>query len=256
MLRSRVIPVLLVLLAAFACAKPETSTLERVQATKLLKVGTDATYPPFESVDPSNRDVIGFDVDLVKKLGEQLGAKVELVVVPFDGIIAGLKTGKYDAIISAMTITPERAQQVLFTKPYSAAGQSIAVKSDDVVVADLASLRGKKIGVQLGTTGELEAKKVPEAEVVSFDAIGNAFRDLENGNVAAVIADTPTARIFQREHGTIKLVGEALTHEEYGIAVRLEDAPLKAALDRGIDGLRANGELGRLEVQWGFAEAK
>ncbi|MBK8229269.1 MAG: basic amino acid ABC transporter substrate-binding protein [Candidatus Eisenbacteria bacterium] len=247
---------LLFAFGASACSKSEQSTLDRVRSTKVLRVGTDATYPPFESIDPTTRDAVGFDIDLMRALARHTGAEAEFLIVPFDGIIAGLKTGKYDAIISAMTITPERAEQVLFTTPYSSAGQSIAVRADEAEVTDLAGLSGRKIGVQLGTTGEMEARKVAGAEVVSFDAIGNAFRDLENGNVAAVIADTPTARIFQREHRSIKLVGQALTHEEYGIAIRLEDASLKAALDRGIDALRTGGELGRLEIQWGFADAK
>lgn len=230
------------------------SALERVQSAKVLTVGTDATYPPFESVDPANGEVVGFDVDLIRALGQRLGATVQLTVVPFDGIIAGLRTSKYDAVISAMTITPERAAQVAFTKPYSAAGQSIAVRANETGLADLADLAGRKIGVQLGTTGEMEARKIPNATAVSFDAIGNAFRDLENGNVDAVIADTPTVRLFQREHGTIRIVGQPLTHEEYGIAVRLEDATLKAALDSGIDALRQSGELRALEQKWGFVE--
>lgn len=247
---------LMIAFGVSACSKSEQSTLDRVRSTKVLRVGTDATYPPFESVDPRTRGVVGFDIDLMRALARHAGAEAEFLVVPFDGIIAGLKTGKYDAIISAMSITPERGEQVLFTTPYSSAGQSIAVRADETEVTGLAGLTGRKIGVQLGTTGEMEARKVAGAEVVSFDAIGNAFRDLENGNVAAVIADTPTARIFQREHETIKLVGEPLSHEQYGIAVRLEDVSLKAALDRGIEALRAGGELGKLEIQWGFADAK
>lgn len=230
------------------------STLERIQTSKVLSVGTDASYPPFESVDPANGQVVGFDVDLMRVLGQRIGATVDLTIVPFDGIIAGLRTKKYDAVISAMTITPERATQVAFTKPYSAAGQSIAVRANDTEISDLAGLAGRKIGVQLGTTGEMEAKKIPNASATSFDAIGNAFRDLENGNVDAVIADTPTVRIFQRQHGTIRIVGQPLTHEEYGIAVRTEDATLKAALDAGIDAMRASGELRALEQKWGFVE--
>lgn len=242
------------LLLTTACETKERSTLERIQKEKVLRIGTDATYPPFESVDPKTGAIVGFDVDLMKALATHLGATPKFEVVPFDGIIAGLKGGQYDAVISAMTITPERAQQVNFSQPYSAAGQSIAVRSTESAIASLGDLTGEKIGVQLGTTGEVEAKKVTNGEVVSFDAIGNAFRDLENGNLTAVIADTPTARIFQREHGTIKLVGAPLTHEEYGIALRLEDAALLQALNAGLTQLRQSGELRRLEVQWGFAE--
>lgn len=241
-------------LLAIGCGAPKQSTLERIRSTKVLSIGTDATYPPFETVDPESGEVVGFDVEIMKRLAASLGATAKFQAVNFDGIIAGLKTWKYDAVISAMTITPERAAQVAFTHPYSAAGQSIAVRAAEMAVLGVPELTGKRIGVQLGTTGELEAKKVPQAEVRSFDAIGNAFRDLENGNVDAVIADTPTARIFQRQHGTIKLVGAPLTHEEYGIALRLEDADLKAALDAELMRLRDSGELHALEVQWGFAE--
>src|SRR5690606_15567991 len=167
-----------------------------------------ASYPPFESIDPATSQIVGFDVDLIRALAARLGAEVEFTVVPFDAIIAGLRAGKYDAVISAMTITPERAAQVSFSAPYSAAGQSISIRLADSTIAGIEDLEGKRIGVQLATTGEMEAKKVAGAKITSFDAIGNAVRDLENGNVDAVIADTPTLRILQRQHGTIRLVGE------------------------------------------------
>ena len=230
------------------------STLQRIADSKTLRVGTDASYPPFESVDPATGHIVGFDIDLIRALATRLGADVEFTVVPFDAIIAGLRTGKYDAVISAMTITEERAAQVSFTEPYSAAGQSISIRAADSTITGIEDLEGRRIGVQLATTGEIEAKKIPEAKITSFDVIGNAFRDLENGNVDAVIADTPTARIVQRQHGAIRLVGDPLTHEEYGIACRKEDLDLKSAFDQGIAALRESGELRALEQKWGFVE--
>ncbi len=235
-----------------SCTPDPRTTLERIQATKLLRVGTDATYPPFETIDPKSGQLVGFDIDLLRALGRSLGAETEFIVVPFDGIIAGLKGGKYDAIASALTITPERAAEVLFTAPYAAAGQSIAVRANDGSITDFEGLVRRKIGVQLGTTGELEAEKAIGAQVVSFDAIGNAFRDLENRNVDAVIADTPTARLFQREHGSIRIVGAPLTNEEYGIALRSSDATLKAAFDRELAAMQQSGELSKLLEKWGF----
>lgn len=247
---------LLALLVPFLGCSSETSesTLERVASSKSLRVGTDASYPPFESIDPSTGHIAGFDVDLIRTLAARLGAEVEFTVVPFDAIIAGLRADKYDAVISAMTITPERAVQVSFSEPYSAAGQSVSIRTADSTIVGVADLQGRRIGVQLATTGELEAKKIPGTTITSFDAIGNAFRDLENGNVDAVIADTPTARIFQRQHGSIRLIGAPLTHEEYGIACRKEDLELKGAFDEGIAALRESGELRALEQKWGFVE--
>jgi ABC-type amino acid transport substrate-binding protein len=243
----------LLLITGLACSPSSEPTLERIRRQGVLRVGTDATYPPFESVDPATGELTGFDVDLIRAVADELPARVEFIVVPFDGIVPGLKTGKYDLIISAMTITPERARQVQFTHPYTVAGQSIVVRSDDATVHGAAGLTGRRIGCQLGTTGEMEAKKIPQAAVVSFDAIGAAFRDLENGHLNAVIADTPTARIFIRDHGTLRLAGEPLTREEFGMAVRPRDADLADAINQALATLRANGRMRDIEERWGLA---
>jgi polar amino acid transport system substrate-binding protein len=249
-----VLALLLALLAILSCGRTQTqSTLDRIKATHLLRIGTDATYPPFESVDPGTGAVVGFDVDLVQALAAKLGARAEFTVVPFDGIIPGLRSGKYDLVVSAMTITPERAREVKFTEPYTVAGQTVAVRADEANIHGTADLEGHKIGCQLGTTGELEARKIAKAQVVSFDAIGSAFRDLENGNLDAVIADVPTARIFVRDHPTIKLAGEPLTREEFGMAARPQDGDLVEALNRELEALRGNGEMARIESKWGIS---
>jgi ABC-type amino acid transport substrate-binding protein len=237
---------------SLSCSRQPGSTLERVRHSGILRVGTDATYPPFESVDPASGRLAGFDVDLVRALAGKMGAKAEFVIVPFDGIIPGLKSGKYDLVVSAMTITPERAHQVLFTAPYTVAGQSVVVRTAESTIEGPDGLPGRRIGCQLATTGEMEAKKVPQAKVVSFDAIGSAFRDLENKNLDAVIADTPTARIFIRDHPTLKLAGEPLTREEFGMAARLEDRSLVEAINHAMAALAADGEKEALEQHWGL----
>ncbi len=143
-------------------------TLDDVKAKGTLAVGTDATYPPFEFTDDKTREIIGFDIDLIGALSERLGVRPEFTVVPFDAIISGLNSGKYDCLISAMTITPERGEAVLFTDPYFDAGQAIAVPENNEDIKSFDDLTGKRIGAQLGTTGELLAKKIPGAEVSSL----------------------------------------------------------------------------------------
>jgi ABC-type amino acid transport substrate-binding protein len=234
-----------------ACSKGNEGTLDRIRRTRVLTVGTDATYPPFDSVDPSTGAVVGYDMDVVRALARALGAEATFQVVPFDGIIAGLKTGKYEMVASAMTITPERAQQVTFTRSYALAGQAVAVRSDETRIAGASDLAGLRIGCQLGTTGEMEAKKIPGAKVVSFDAIGAAFRDLENRNLDAVIADIPTASIFAHDHPTIRLAGQPITREEFGFAVRLADADLAKALNDALESLRASGDMQKIADAWG-----
>jgi ABC-type amino acid transport substrate-binding protein len=251
--RSWILPALLSLVTLLAahCAGTPEDTLTRIRRTKILSVGTDATYPPFDSIDPASGAVVGYDMDVTRALARALGAETRFEVVPFDGIIAGLKTGKYDLVASAMTITAERAAQVRFTKPYALAGQAVAVRAEETRISGPADLGGKRLGCQLGTTGEIEAKKIPGAEVVSFDAIGAGFRDLENGNLDAVIADEPTARIFARDHATIRLAGRPITREEFGLAVRTSDASLAAALNAALDSLRAAGALPKIADAWG-----
>ncbi len=247
--------VLILILAAWAglqssgCASRSEETLARVRREGILRVGTDATYPPFETVSTSDGTVVGFDADLMRAIADRLGARAEFVVVPFDGILAALNSGKYDVVISAMTITPDRSRQVLFSEPYYAAGQSICVRSDGGI-RGIADLPGHRLGVQLGTTGERLAKQVEHAEVVSFDAIGAAFLDLRIGRLDAVISDTPTAALFAREHPEVRLVGEPITRESYGIAFRMRDGSLKKAVDSALEDLRSSGKIDDMRRRW------
>jgi polar amino acid transport system substrate-binding protein len=246
------IVVLLVAIAAVlgsGCSSRREETLDRARREGVLQVGTDATYPPFETIDPQGKEVIGFDADLMRAIGERLGVRVEFVVVPFDGILAALRSGKYGAVISALTITEDRAREVLFSRPYHAAGQSICVPAGSPI-RGAADLTGRRLGVQLGTTGEREARRVPGADVISFDAIGAAFIDMMNGRCDAVIADTPTAALFARDHPDFRMVGEPINRESYGIAFRPGDAALKSAVDATLESLEGDGTLRTLRRRW------
>ncbi|MCH7761195.1 basic amino acid ABC transporter substrate-binding protein [candidate division TA06 bacterium] len=224
-------------------------TFTRILETKTLRVGTDATYPLFETKDAGG-NLVGFDIDLMNGLCEEMGVKAEFVVVPFDGIIPGLENEKYDAIISAMTITPKRGERVNFTQPYYLSGQSIAVREEEERIKGVEDLIGKKIGVQLATTGEMEAKKIEGAEVVSFDDILMAFTDLKNGNVDAVINDVPVSRKIISMKKGMKIVGPLLTNESYGIAVRKEDSKLLVAINKALESHKKKGKYEKLEEKW------
>ena len=229
----RIIPIasLILLLVLSFCSPKQEDSLDRIQRTKKLLVGTDATYPPFESKDAKTGELIGFDVDLMTAVCSELGVKCEFTVVPFDGIISGLKNNKYDAIISAFTITPERQRMVDFSRPYYLAGQSIAVRLDEEEIKSIDDLVGKKVGVQLGTTGEIRAKKIEGAEIISYDNIGAAFIDMDNHKLDAVINDKPTSERVIAVMGKAKIVGETLTSENYGIAVRKGEQKLLDAIN-------------------------
>ncbi|PIV53477.1 MAG: basic amino acid ABC transporter substrate-binding protein [Elusimicrobia bacterium CG_4_10_14_0_8_um_filter_37_32] len=222
----------------------------RTNDTNILKIGTDATYPPFEIIDTTTGELVGFDIDLMKEICKEISKKPEFIIVPFDGIIAGLKQKKYDAIISAMTITDERSKEVGFSKPYFLAGQSIVVREDNNSIKSLNDLINKKIGVQLGTTGEIEAKKILNVVVVSYDNISAAFIDLKNGRIDAIINDIPTNRLIVNQKGKMKIVGEPLTKECYGIAVRQEDKKLLELINCTLDKIQKNGIQRKLYRKW------
>ncbi len=247
--------VLLVWLVALAglpagCSVGGGDGLARVTASGVLRVGTDATYPPFEWVDTATGEVEGFDIDLVREICRELGCRAEFVVVPFDGIIAGLVSNKYDMIASTFTITPERALQVAFSEPYYDGGQSIAVPIYDTSTFGVDDLRGKTIAVQLGTTGERRASQIPNAEIIAFENIGAAFIDMENGRVDAVINDKPTTELIIRQRGSAKIVGPSLTAEEYGFAVAKDEKELLAAINRALAKIKADGRYESIRAKW------
>lgn len=242
--------VALLLTSLVSCGTSTEDGLARVQRSGVLRVGTDATYPPFEWIDTATGQVEGFDIDLVREICKEIGCKPEFVVVPFDGIIAGLVSNKYDMIASTFTITPERAKEVAFSDPYYDGGQAIAVPNYDSSTFSVDDLKGKTIAVQLGTTGERRASQIPDAEVIAFENIGAAFIDMENGRVDAVINDRPTTELIIRQRGAAKIVGPTLTAEEYGLAVTHADKELLAAVNKALAKIKADGRFETMRAKW------
>jgi ABC-type amino acid transport substrate-binding protein len=124
-------------------------------AKPVLKVGTSADFPPFEFQDEKTGAYLGFDLDLIRAIGDAIGMDVQIVNTGWDGLIPGLITGNYDCIASAMTITDERLKAVNFSDPYFSAGQVVVTIAKDTAIKSVADLEGKKISVQIGTTGDL-----------------------------------------------------------------------------------------------------
>ncbi len=223
-----------------------TQVVARVCAANgVALVASDTTYPPFESVDTTSNQVVGFDVDLLNAIGKSQGFTPQIVTENFDTIFAKLAQGNYDLVISAVTITDDRAKIVNFSNPYFQSSQSITVRQADAAkyktVDDLA---GAKIGVQKGTTGEDFAnKQVKNATVSGFDLAPQALQALANKDVDAVIIDTPVALNLISTQPQLNLVVTAggLTDEKYGIAVRKECGDLLNKVNAGLRAVVADG---------------
>lgn len=218
----------------------------------VLKVGSDTAYAPFEFQDEKSKEYVGFDMELIQAIGKQIGAKVEVQSMNFDGLIPALEAGNIDAAISAMTITEERAQKVNFSKPYYKSGLTIVVKSDNNTIKGFKDLEGKKIAVQIGTTGADEAKKVKDAQIREFNTAPEAFMELKAGGVDAVINDRPVNDYYIKEAGgkDAKQVGNPLTSEDYGIAVAKKNTELAEKINKAIDELKKNGEFDKIYQKW------
>lgn len=246
---SRIIIALLVIAGFFAVPVIGGSAFA---AEKVYTVATDATWPPMEMVN-ENKDIVGFDIDFLNAVAKEAGFKVEFKNTAWDGIFAGIAAGKYDAIISSVTITDERKKTMNFSDPYINAGQVLIVPktSNAVLISDL---KGKKIGAQIGTTGGMEVKKVEGVELKSYDEIGLAFEDMAVGRISGVICDTPVAAQYALQQAEykekFKIVGDVLTTEYYGIAVNKKSKKLLKLINKGIKAVQKKGIDKQLEEKW------
>lgn len=213
-------------------------------SNNVIRVGCDAAFAPFEYVDEKTGEVIGFDPDLVRAIGEELGMEVEVYNVAWDGIIPGLVSGNYDVIASGMTITDERKQTVNFSDPYINAGQVIAVRAEEREITSAEDLAGRKVAVQISTTGHLEAEKIPGiVEIKKFNTSPDAFLEMANGGVDAVVIDLAVAaEQIKANPGMYKMAGEPFTTEEYGLALRKNDTELLAKINRALAAIKENGK--------------
>jgi polar amino acid transport system substrate-binding protein len=229
---------------------PVVPTETPVPVVKIV-VATDATFPPFEIVDDATKELTGFDIELMKAVAQKGGFEVEFVNIAFDPMLAGLSECQYDASIAAITITDDRKAVMLFSDPYINAGQIVAVRTDEAVIKGKDDLAGKTIGVQLGTTGAIEAGKIDGAVIKTYDAYDLAFLDLQNGQVDAVIADYPTALNFVgKASDKLMVTGEVFTDESYGIAVCKTKPELVTMINAGLAAAKADGTITQLEQKW------
>jgi len=230
------------------------ATLRECAASGVLRVGSDASYPPFESVNEKTGKVEGFDVDLITAIGQKEGFQVDVRNALFDTIFTALSYGQYDLVLSAATITDERKQTVNFSNPYFVAGQVIVVRKADIdKVKTPADLAGKNVGVQLGTTGAEAAKGIKNVKSVKeYPTAPEAFQALANGDLDAVVNDNVTSLSIILNSPKLNLVvtGTPFTSEYYGIAVRKDCTALLDKVNKGLAEVIADGTYAKIYAQY------
>jgi polar amino acid transport system substrate-binding protein len=218
-----------------------------------LTVGSDIPYPPFEQKSPEG-GYTGFDVELMEAIGKEIGREPEFIDSSFETIFRDVAQGKFDAVMSAATITPEREKVVAFSNPYYLSEQAILVKEGSPIKG-LADLKGKVVAAQQGTTGlELGKEKAEAAELRPFPEGPDADNALKAGTVEAVIIDAPVAKQQAEELGGIEIVEKVPTDETYGIAVSKENTELVEQLNEGLKKAIEDGSYAKVYEKW-FKEA-
>ena len=216
-----------------------------------LTVGTNAEFPPFEYVNDSGAPD-GFDIALINAIGEKMGVKVEVENMDFDALVASIGS-KIDVAIAGMTVTEERKQTVDFSDPYYEAVQYVIVKKDSTI-ATADDLKGKNIGVQLGTTGDFLVEDIEGATAAQYQKAVDAVNDLLNDRVEAVIIDKNPALVFTAKYADqlVALEGSAFNFEQenYAIAMPKGDKELADAINKALKELKEDGTFDKLVADY------
>jgi len=228
------------------------TTMKKLQDEGEITIGVKFDVPPFGAKNPTSGDVEGFDIDLAKAIANALGAKPKYIEALSDNRIAFLKDGTADLILSTMTITAERDEEIDFSEPYFIAKGRILVKKSDDSIKDVGDLAGKSVCTALGSTYEETLKKqAPKAKLRLVDSYSECLELIQNGGVDAVSTDDVilTGMIIQDD--SLKLVsGDELTTEPYGAGIKQGDDEFKAFVDEVIAEYKSDGPWAAAYEKW------
>ncbi|NMP27147.1 arginine ABC transporter substrate-binding protein [Rahnella sp. SAP-1] len=222
-------------------------------AAETIRFATEASYPPFEFVDASNK-IQGFDIDLANAMCKEMQATCTFTNQAFDSLIPSLKFRRFDAVISGMDITADRLKQVSFTNAYY--DNSAIFIAQKGKFTDIASLKGKRVGMQNGTTHQKYLmEKHPEITAVPYDSYQNAVLDLKNGRLDAVFGDTAVVNEWLKQNKNLAAVGDKITDQSYfgtglGVAVRQDNSALLGKMNDALAKVRQDGTYKTLYTKW------
>lgn len=245
----------LAVLLCFSCSKKIEKGEFTVQKGKFL-VAMEIGYPPFEYYAEDGTTPIGFDVELAKEIAKRLGLKVEFIDTAWDGIFAGLNIDRYDVVMSAATITPDRVENFDFSTPYIGNGQAIILKKDSTLpITKMADLNGLKVGYQAETTSDFYTKKVSAAEgwtyvENAYDKVMNAYDDLKFGRIDAVVSDSLVAvNYLSPADSVFKQVFMGTPDEYFGVCVKKGNTELLNKVNAALEEIKADGTMKKIYEQ-------
>ncbi|HLR60508.1 MAG TPA: transporter substrate-binding domain-containing protein [Pseudogracilibacillus sp.] len=234
----------------------DSGTTDDTEATEggdkdVYTVATDNGYVPFEYIDEESGDLVGFDIDLISALASEVGVEIEFETLDFDGIVAGIGSGRFDIGIAGMTITDERKESIDFTQPYYEAGLILAVKEGNDDIKSIDDVEGKTIATRTGSTSQEYLEANTEADIEAFPGIIEAYQNVLAGRADAVLYDLPNVEFYSETEAENELntVGEKLTGEDYGVAFP-KDSELRDDFDDALTTIKENGTYDDIYEEW------
>lgn len=226
--------------------------LAKVKERGTLIVGLEGTYPPF-SFQGTDGNLTGFEVEFAESLAQHLGVKAKLQPTKWDGMLASLESKRIDVVINQVTISPEREKKYDFSTPYTVSGiQALVKKGAESSITKPEDLKGKKVGVGLGTNYEQWLRaNVPGVDVRTYDDDPTKYQDLRVGRINAILVDRLAALDLVKKTGdTLALAGPAFSRQESGVAIRKNNPELLAAIDKAIADMQKDGSLAKISDKW------
>ena len=226
-------------LSVAACGAKDNAATE-TEGKEVLVMATNAEFPPYEYYE--GQEIVGIDAEIAAAVAEKLGCELKIEDMAFDSIIAAVSSGKADFGLAGMTVTEKRLESVNFSDTYAHATQVVIVPEGSAITG-VADLDGKKIGVQLGTTGDLYAGEIADATIERYNKGFEAVQALSQGKIDAVIIDNEPAKVFVAENEGLVLLDEAFTEEDYAMAIAKENTELLEKVNKALAELKEDGTL-------------
>lgn len=238
----------------------ESTPESKSEKTPVYKVLTNATFPPFDTIDENTGEIIGFDMDLIAAIGEDQGFQVEFVDMAFESLIPAIETGNGDIIAAGMwSGDPERIAKVDFSETYWTDGAALLVKTENTAITGLDSLTADmKVATQIATNYADDLQAMVEegtlGEAVILDGFDTCVLQLINGDVDAVMAGASIVQAYMDKNPeALKVVGDKASYEDLGFAVQKGNAELLEKINAGLANVKENGTYDELLKKWGLA---
>lgn len=238
----------------------ESTPESKSEKTPVYKVLTNATFPPFDTIDENTGEIVGFDMDLIAAIGEDQGFQVEFVDMAFESLIPAIETGNGDIIAAGMwSGDPERIAKVDFSKTYWTDGAALLVKTENTAITGLDSLTADmKVATQIATNYADDLQAMVEegtlGEAVILDGFDTCVLQLINGDVDAVMAGASIVQAYMDKNPeALKVVGDKASYEDLGFAVQKGNAELLEKINVGLANVQENGTYDELLKKWGLA---